>query len=35
LPTGMTVGPDGALYVLNFGFGFPPGAGPVVRITIP
>jgi len=34
-PTGMTFGPDGALYVSNFGFGFPPGAGQVVRITIP
>jgi hypothetical protein len=34
-PTGMTFGPDGALYVSNFGFGFPPGAGLVGRITIP
>jgi len=34
-PTGMTIGPDGALYVSNFGFGFPPGSGEVVRISIP
>jgi len=34
-PTAMTLGPDGALYVSNHGFGFPPGAGEVVRITIP
>ena len=23
-PTGMTIGPDGAFYVSNQGFGFPP-----------
>lgn len=34
-PTGMTMGSDGALYVSNFGFGFPPKAGQVVRITLP
>ena len=34
-PTGMTVGPDGNLYVSHFGFGFPPGAGQVVRIQVP
>jgi hypothetical protein len=29
LPTAMTFGPDGALYVSNFGFGVPPdGEGP-------
>jgi glucose/arabinose dehydrogenase len=32
LPTAMTFGPDGALYVSNRGFGFPPGAGQIVRI---
>jgi hypothetical protein len=34
-PTAMTFGPDGKLYVSNFGFGFPPGQGEVVRITVP
>lgn len=35
-PTGIAVGPDGAVYVSNIGFGVPvPGAGQVVRITIP
>jgi hypothetical protein len=32
-PTGMTVGPDGAFYVSENGFGFPAGAGRVLRIT--
>lgn len=32
LPTGMTMGPDGALYVSVAGFGAPPGAGAIVRI---
>jgi hypothetical protein len=35
LPTGMTLGSDGALYVSNFGTGFPAGAGQVVKITVP
>jgi hypothetical protein len=35
LPTAMTFGPDGALYVSNQGFGTPPGAGQIVRITVP
>jgi hypothetical protein len=35
-PTGMTLGPDGALYVSNVGFGPPPvGLGKVLRITVP
>jgi hypothetical protein len=37
LPTAMTFGPDGALYVSNIGFGPPPskpnGPGQVLRIT--
>jgi len=36
LPTAMTFGPDGALYVSNVGFGPPPvGMGEIVRITVP
>jgi hypothetical protein len=36
LPTAMTFGPDGALYVSNVGFGPPPnGLGEVLRITVP
>lgn len=31
LPSAMTFGPDGALYVSNMGFGFPPGMGQVLR----
>jgi hypothetical protein len=34
-PTGMTVGPDGMLYVSNLGFGTPAGAGQIVRIQVP
>jgi hypothetical protein len=34
LPTAMTFGPDGNLYVSNNGFGFPPGQGQVVKITL-
>ena len=33
-PTGMTIGPDGALYVSNLGFGVPPGIGEVRRIKV-
>jgi len=34
-PTAMTMGPDGALYVSNFGFGPPPiGLGTIVRIVV-
>lgn len=32
-PTGMTVGHDGAFYVSEQGFGFPAGAGRVLRIA--
>jgi hypothetical protein len=35
LPTAMAFGPDGALYVSNLGFGTPPGAGQIIRITVP
>jgi hypothetical protein len=36
LPSAMTFGPDGALYVSNVGFGPPAsGGGQVVRITVP
>jgi len=31
-PTGMTVGPDGAFYVSNQGFGFGAGQGQILRI---
>jgi hypothetical protein len=35
LPTAMTVGPDGALYVSHIGFGPPiPGAGQILRIAL-
>jgi sugar lactone lactonase YvrE len=34
-PTGMTMGDDGSLYVSNFGFGFPPGAGQIVKVEVP
>ena len=33
-PTGMTVGPDGAFYVSDQGFGFPAGAGRVLRVEL-
>ena len=34
LPTAMTFGRDGALYVSNMGFGFPPGMGQVLRFDL-
>lgn len=34
LPTGMTFGPDGALYVSNYGFGFPAGMGEIVKVEV-
>jgi hypothetical protein len=33
-PTAMTFGPDGGLYVSNFGFGLPPGAGQIWRFDV-
>jgi hypothetical protein len=33
-PTGMTFGPDGALYVSNLGFGG-AGAGQILKVTVP
>jgi sugar lactone lactonase YvrE len=37
LPTGITFGPDGAMYISNLGFGPPPslpeGPGMVLRVT--
>jgi hypothetical protein len=33
LPAGMTMGPDGALYVSVWGFGAPPGVGQILRVT--
>ncbi|HKI47480.1 MAG TPA: ScyD/ScyE family protein [Balneolales bacterium] len=35
LPTGMTFGPDGNIYVSALGFGAPDGAGEVLKVTIP
>jgi glucose/arabinose dehydrogenase len=35
LPTGMTFGPDGYLYISDFGFGAPPqGLGQIVRVDV-
>ncbi len=33
-PTAMTFGPDGLLYVSHQGFGFAPGAGQIVTVTV-
>jgi hypothetical protein len=33
-PGAMTFGADGALYVSDYSFGFPPGAGQIVRIDV-
>ena len=33
-PTAMTFGPDGRLYVSNYGFGYPPGAGQIVTVDV-
>jgi len=35
LPTGMTFGPDGNLYISNVGFGAPPvGLGQIVKVRL-
>jgi hypothetical protein len=34
LPTAITMGPDGNLYVSDHGFGFPPGAGQIVKVAL-
>jgi hypothetical protein len=34
LPTAMTYGPDGNLYVSNNGFGFPAGQGQILKVTL-
>jgi hypothetical protein len=33
LPTGITIGPDGRLYISNHGFG-PPGMGEILRVDL-
>jgi hypothetical protein len=33
-PTGITLGPDGNLYISNYGFGFPNGSGQILKITL-
>ncbi len=33
-PTGMTMGPDGNLYVSNKGFGFPAGSGEILKFSL-
>lgn len=34
LPTAMTFGPDGKLYVSEWGFGMPPGGGQILQLTL-
>ena len=34
-PSAMTFGPGGALYISNFGFGAPAGAGEILRVEVP
>jgi hypothetical protein len=33
-PTGMTMGPDGNLYVSSWGFGMPPGGGQITKVSL-
>jgi len=33
-PSAMTLGPDGNLYVSNFGFAGPPGSGQILRVNL-
>jgi len=33
VPTAMTIGPDGAIYISNFGAA-PPGLGQIIRVAI-
>jgi hypothetical protein len=33
-PSAMTLGPDGNLYISDFGFAGPPGAGQIVRVDL-
>ena len=35
LPSGMTFGPDGDIYVSAVGFGAPAGAGEILKVTVP
>lgn len=34
LPTAMTFGPDGKLYISNWGYGMPPGGGEILQVTL-
>jgi hypothetical protein len=35
VPTGITFGPDGALYISNIGYGAPPvGAGQILKVEL-
>ena len=33
-PTGLTFGPDGSLYISNFGFGFGLGGGQILKVEV-
>ncbi len=35
LPTAMTFGPDGNIYVSSWGFGGVPGMGEIDKVTLP